>query len=251
MVREALSKKDRMSFESVNKQGSKFKVIEYIKYDKVKIMFETGYIKESSWGKIKEGSVRDLLFKDVLKVGFIGDGKYKAKVNGKNLKSYQTWRDMLKRCYGGLEIYKSYEDISVCEEWHNYQNFAKWFEVNFYEIDEELHLDKDLLLKGSKIYSPESCLLVPKKINSVIINRKTKHEIFPTGVRFINNKYISRCQHNCVDKRIGSFESIEEAFLSYKIYKENILKDLAEKYKDKIPNKLYKALYNYQVEIDD
>lgn len=51
-------------------------------------------------------------------------------------------------------------------------------------------LDKDILNKGNKIYSPDNCIIAP-------------------------------------------------------------IKEVADRYKDKIPSKLYKAMYGYEVEIDD
>lgn len=36
-----------------------------------------------------------------------------------------------------------------------------------------------------------------------------------------------------------------------KEFKENYIKEVANEYKDKIPQKLYEAMYRYKVEIDD
>lgn len=75
---------------------------------------------------------------------------------------------MMNRCYGDKHKYSqySYKGCTVCEEWHNYQNFAKWYEDNYYNCEEELELDKDIIIYGNKLYSPETCLFVPKLVNT-------------------------------------------------------------------------------------
>lgn len=52
-------------------------------------------------------------------------------------------------------------------------------------------------------------------------------------------------------ERIGTFCTIEEAFLAYKREKEKYLKQQAEKWKSQIDPRAYEALMNYQVEITD
>ena len=51
--------------------------------------------------------------------------------------------------------------------------------------------------------------------------------------------------------KIGRFDTPEEAFYAYKQFKENYIKEVADEYKDSIPQKLYEAMYRYEVEIDD
>ena len=77
---------------------------------------------------------------------------------------------MLERCYDTEHSYKfpTYENCIVCDEWLNYQNFARWFDINYYEIEGEVMcLDKDILFKGNKIYSPKTCIFVPRGINNL------------------------------------------------------------------------------------
>ena len=50
---------------------------------------------------------------------------------------------------------------------------------------------------------------------------------------------------------LGTFNTIEEAFKIYKEYKENLLKQVADEYKNIIPKKVYDAICNYKVEIND
>ena len=89
-------------------------------------------------------------------VGIIGEGIYVSRINSIRTKEYVAWDAMLQRCYDDKlhKRHPSYKDCTVCEEWLNFQNFAKWFNDN--NID-GCQLDKDLLIKGNKIYSPETC----------------------------------------------------------------------------------------------
>jgi hypothetical protein len=96
--------------------------------------------------------------------------------------------------------------------------------------------------------------LVPDDINLLFIKRDKFRGDLPIGVTWDKkcNKYISHCRNHKNKKiRLDLHDTIEEAFNDYKIYKETIIKQVAEKYKDRIPNKLYNTMYNYKVEITD
>jgi hypothetical protein len=187
-------------------------------------------------------------------VGYLGKGIYKYFANSRQ---YSTWSNMIKRCYSEKqhEVRPTYIGCTVCEEWHNFQNFAKWYDKNIYSLTNEImNLDKDILIKGNKIYSPENCVFAPIRINSLFIQSKSKRGIYPIGVSFHkrDKKFRSQC-HDESDSQhfLGSFPTPEEAFSAYKTYKENLIKQIAEEYKPLIPNNLYTAMINYQVEITD
>ena len=207
---------------------------------------------------IKENS-KNPYCKTFFNIGFIGDGNYVHKTH-KNI--YNTWVDMLRRCYEPyyLNRYPSYIDCYVCEEWHNFQNFAKWYEENIYNCNNErMHLDKDILIKGNKIYSPETCIFVPERINMLFTKRQKCRGKYPIGVCYMkrNNKLQSAC-HIIKNKKktckfLGYFPLNKpfQAFYAYKIFKESYIKQVADEYKDSIPQKLYNALYKWEVEIND
>lgn len=199
---------------------------------------------------------RDPYLPTVYRVGYHGEGEFIPSVRGVHTQASRLWKGMLKRCYDeGYSLRKpTYKDCKVCKEWHNFQNFAKWHRENYYEIDgQEMHLDKDILCKGNKIYSPETCVFVPECINSLFTKRQSCRGELPIGVHFCKrrNKYISQCGSNGKRIYLGGFDSPEEAFLVYKDFKEKEIKRVADLYKDKIPSNLYEALYNYKVEIAD
>ena len=192
-------------------------------------------------------------------VGYSSGDKYKKYINGKRTKCYKTWQGMLERCYNPYCINKhlSYIDCTVCEEWHDFQNFAKWYEENYYEIEgEEIALDKDILIKENKIYSPSTCIFVPKRINTLFTKSNKMRGSLPLGVTSSGEKFRARCSiiknnGKYGEYYIGTFSTIEEAFNSYKIFKENYIKQVADEYKDLIPKELYEAMYRWRVDIDD
>ena len=155
---------------------------------------------------------------------------------------------MLERCYSEKDKsdHKSYFGISeVCDEWHNFQNFGNWFEENYYEVDERLHLDKDILYPGNKLYSPYHCLLVPQRINMLFMNKPNKRGL-PNGIDIAKsgNYEASYC-----GKHLGTYHTLEEAYTSYSNAKEKRIKEMADEYKNIIPKKVYDALYAYKVDI--
>lgn len=205
---------------------------------------------------IKKGGI---LYKPtVWGIGYIGEGIYKVSINRKHTLEYDRWKGILRRCYNEKERYKNtaYKDVTICREWLNFQNFADWWNKNYYEIEgEKMQLDKDILHKGNKVYSPETCVFVPSKINILFTrSNKTKNNL-PKGVEFdkIRNKYRAFCGIKGKLIAIGNnYNTPEDAFYNgYKPFKENYIKQIAEEYKDTIPDKLFNAMYNWVVEIDD
>ena len=162
---------------------------------------------------------------------------------------------MLKRCYDPYYLNKrpTYRDCVVCKEWHNFQNFAKWYEENYYEVSgERMELDKDILIKNCKIYSPQTCIFVPNKINILFAKGDTKKTL-PTGVFPNKSRFQARCRiydyedNKSKDIYLGNFATPEEAFLIYKNFKEIHIKEIADMYKKIIPIKLYEAMYKYKI----
>jgi hypothetical protein len=128
-----------------------------------------------------------------------------------------------------------------------------WFDENYYEIEgHKMHLDKDILVKRNKIYSPDKCVFVPAFINATFTKNNVGRGDLPIGVVKRGKKYFASCSNNNQKRRyLGMFDNPEEAFYAYKDAKETHIKNTAEQYKHKIPNKLYEALMRYEVDIDD
>ena len=250
---------------NISNEGYDMKIIEYNAYNDIWIEFQDRYKTKihTTYYIFKNGSIKNPYHKTSYGVGYLGVGKYKCKKNGKITKCYKTWSHMLERCYDPYRLneFPTYIDCYVCEEWHNFQNFAKWYEENYYEVKEErMNLDKDILIKGNKIYSPETCIFVPQRINILFTKSDKTRGEYPIGIhKYSNNKIRVLCSIYDGEKgkkvkiHLGCFSlnEILQAFTCYKNFKENYIKQVADEYKDLIPIKLYNALYNYQVEIND
>ena len=148
------------------------KIIRYGACDDIDVQFldEHGYIYyHNVYTNFKKGQIKNPYDRNIFGVGYIGDGKYGTGDAVKRTKEEYVWRGMLERCYGDKykDVHSAYYDkCIVCEEWHNFQNFAEWYTQNFYQVGtERMHLDKDILVKGNKFYSPDTCLIVPQRIN--------------------------------------------------------------------------------------
>lgn len=250
------SDKNKLEFEgkifSSNNYGD-FKVLKYNNTNDVDIEFIlTGTKLKAALGNIKKGRIKDPYYPSIYNVGYFGIGPYTSRVNGEQLTSYKRWKEMLNRCYNtNNSEYRNYGEIGVivCEEWHNFQNFAKWWEENC--PGDEYVLDKDILIKGNKIYSPETCCFVPKEVNTLFTNRKHERGEYPIGVRLKEKKFIAQINYMGTKIHLGSFDSPEEAFIAYKTSKEKCIKEYADKYRNCISKDVYEALYNYIVEITD
>jgi len=247
-----ITKINRIGEISKNRHGNTMTITKYNGANDIEITFDNGYITNSYYKLFIKGTVSNPLDKTHYGVGYYGIGKYTSKY-----KSYFIWTDMLRRCYDSKyqSKYNTYIDCSVCKEWYNYQNFAKWYEDNFYQIDgQKMHIDKDILYKGNKIYSPETCVFTPEEINNLFIKSNKTRGNYPIGVYLNNNgdRYVAGCRNiNKKNEYLGTYDTPEEAFNTYKDYKENVIKRIADKYYGLIPDKLYKAMYNYVVDITD
>jgi hypothetical protein len=253
-MRETINRTGEINY---NNYGSKMTIIEYNNSSDITVEFNNGYKTKNTYYQFKLGNVYNPYDKSLCNIGYVGIGKYSLKTNN-NL--YTKWKNMIKRCYDEKERYKNptYIRCSVCEEWHNFQNFAQWYNDNYYEIEgERMALDKDILVKGNKIYSPDTCIFVPHDINMLFVKCDKSRGEYPIGVSLIkrDNLFISSC-NKTVNKTkthiyLGRYITPKQAFDAYKEYKENHIKEVADYYKNQIPDKLYKAMYNWIVEITD
>lgn len=231
-------------------------IIEYINANNITIKFlNSGFIKyNTTWRHFNSGNIRDPYHPSIYDRGYIGEGEYKAIKRNTN-KCYIVWNGMLRRCHD-KEYHKkepTYVGCAIYDEWLNFQNFAKWYDKNYYEINNErMALDKDILIKGNKLYSPETCIFVPQRINSLFTSRRNFRGELPIGVYYRNKKFWARCNDGSgKDIYLGNFNNKIDAFNAYKEYKEKLIRQVAEEYKNKIPEKLYNAMYRWKVEITD
>ena len=235
-------------------------IVEYVDSKNITVQFKTtGELVKTSYGNFVKGLVKSHFTPSVYGIGVKGTESTRDE-NGEVLSSYTCWTDMLKRCYSAKyqEKQPTYINCRVSEDWLYYPNFKKWYEENYYEIDNKTsEIDKDILIKGNKIYSPDTCVFVPKFINTLFVKRQNDRGAFPVGVCYkkANKKYQASLSvfkdGKKTQKHLGYFTTPEEAFKVYKQAKEEYIKEIADEYKDKIPAELYKSMYAYEVSIND
>lgn len=244
---------DRTGEVNVNIDGSIMEIVEYINNKDVLIRFlDSGNLVRTSYATFKNGKFKNPYIISVYGIGYFGEGIHKSSENNKMSHKYKTWHGMMRRCYDEefRKRSKAYSEVTVCTEWHNYQNFGNWYEKNYYTIDgEQMQLDKDILIKGNRVYSPETCIFVPSRINGIFTkDSQTSSKGLPPLTFYEperTKKYVVRSH----DEYIGSFKTIEEAVKASNRYKEIMYKSAAYEYKGKIPEKLYKAMLDYAMDV--
>lgn len=250
-----MRKEERLGEARVMNCGEIAFIVEYVGYNNITVQFKTtGELVKTTYQNFKNCNVKSRFKPSAYSVGIIGNEKVRDE-NGKIIKSYSVWYNMLRRCNSDecQKKHPTYKCCTVCEEWLNYSNFKQWFDINHYEIEgESVQLDKDLLLKGNKVYCPKFCCFLPKIINEAIIDNKkkknSKNVDIPIGVNPHGDKF--QCSIRKYGKQyfIGTYNSIEEASKIYNTEKENYIKELADKYKKYITEESYNALKNYKIE---
>lgn len=231
-----------------------FMILEYENSRRVKVRFlKTGYECVSSLRNLKLGQVKDRMLPSVFGVGFLGDAP--TKIDSLILREYSIWVQMLRRCYSLVDRskYPSYENCSVSDYFLNYSNFSSWCNKQIGFGNQGWHLDKDLLVKGNKVYSEETCIFLPQELNSLVIRNNSCRGKYPIGVSFNkdSSKFMSQLSMSFETKYIGYYNTPEEAFYAYKEAKEAFIKEQAKKWKDKIDPRACEALMNYEVDIND
>ena len=254
---------NRIGEENYNNFGSKIIIKEYRNSLDIDVYFpEYNWIaKNVRYDHFKEGTLKCPYEPRLYGHGYIGEGKYKGSENRKRTRVYNTWSNMLQRCYDPKyqEKHITYKGCNASEEFHNFQNFGEWDSENYYKIEgERMCLDKDILVKRNKVYSPDTCIYVPKTINLLFTKCDKLRGKSVIGTTFRKNgKYKTWCNifnpKTGKSKReyLGVYATEVEAFEVYKCYKERNIKEVADYFKKEIPSELYDAMYNYEVEITD
>ena len=233
-----------------------FKILKYNGSKDVEIQFlKTGYETTVQLGNIKNGKVKDPYVPSVFGVGITGT-KYPVSEGGVLTKEYMLWCNMLQRCYSNTSKKKNptYKGCEVSDKFKSYEYFYEWCNKQISFGVDGFELDKDLLVKGNKVYSEDSCVFIPKDINLLLTKCVASRGEYLIGVSWSNaNKaFVAMVRKNKgKSEYLGHFNTEIEAFDAYKTAKENYLKEQANKYKPQIDLRAYKALMNYEVNIND
>ena len=179
--------------------------------------------------------------------------------------AYKVYYAVLARC-GDITnkdgIHACYNKSVMCQEWlEDPKAFVKWYLEHCYEVDgEEMDVDKDLFGDGSGMYCPEFCCVLPKGLNTMLANSKkhyregeTPDNVLPLGVRYNSktNKYYGEITFFGTESTIqlSEWDTAEEAFAEYRIIKLSDIRTMAAKYKERIPEYIYKQLLKVDVKM--
>lgn len=223
-------------------------------HHKVTVEFQDGTQVDVRVGHLRDGNVKNPNRPHIYGVGYMGVGGYTPTVDKKISREYELWRGMVRRCYDQDFLLKrpTYQGCSVCDEWLNFQTFASFFHSYEYNGD-NWELDKDLLVKGNKVYSPDTCVIIPPELNKLLLKSNSKRGETPIGVCYNkqSKKYGAYVQQKGSSVFLGYHLTAELAFNAYKVAKEYFIKEQANKWRAQIDPRAYDALMAYEVSITD
>ena len=251
-----ISYKDCVGKVCKSKSSGDFKVLKYYDSGNVEIQFvTTGYETVVELGHIRNGEVKDPYSPSVFGVGLLGT-KYQPRVNGVLTKEYNLWMNMLRRCYSDKSKKKNptYIGCEVSDNFKSYEYFYEWCNKQIGFSNQSWQLDKDLLVKGNKVYSESTCVFIPAEINLLLTKRTASRGEHLIGVSLCKRNKAFKAMVNKnkgKPEHLGSFNTELEAFNAYKKAKEAFVKEQANKWKGKIDLRAYEALMKYEVNIDD
>ena len=180
----------------------------------------------------------------------LNDVDFRVRVDSKPIWQYSLWTNMLNRCFSEKEKQRhpTYRDVTCCDEWLSFANFFEWIneEVGYKGKPIGFELDKDILMRGNKVYSPETCSFVPQAVNKLLTDRSNDRGEFPVGFYFDKRAGKFKVQFNCFgrQKYLGYYTTIESASFAYKTAKEAQIKIVATQYKDVLKSTVFESLMN-------
>ena len=249
-----MNKEERLALKKAEYEGSVFEtkyddsvvVLEYKTSHEVLVKIRSnGEVRSVSAFQIREGSIKTktrLILKDETAQKLRRRARYKH-------------RSMFERCSSKDSAikYPTYSDCTISENFKDINFFHQWCLEQVGFVNDNWHLDKDILIKGNRVYSEYTCCFVPEEINLMFVTHKSNRGALPIGVSYCKpfNLYQSRLRKNNKTVDLGFYCTPEEAFQAYKDAKESHIKGVANKWKDQIDIKVYEALIKYEVEITD
>ena len=192
-------------------------------------------------------------------IGYKGS-EYPTAIGKIHLREYSLWGGMLLRCIKKYwDKYPTYNGVTCSDNFKSYSFFYEWCQTqkgfNSKDINgKSWQLDKDLLIKGNKLYSENTCVFVPLRINQLLVKRTNHRGEHPIGVKMCSDKksFEASCSITTNKRQyLGHFKTAYDAFQAYKAFKEGLIKEVANEYKEMLDYRAYEALMNYQVEITD
>lgn len=238
-----------------NIHGSTVRVVEILKGTRTASIknIETGEIIIRNRDNIKTGNFKTSTCRTVYGVGYLGVGNFTCRdSNGILSEEYRIWSNMLRRCYTNYKSDKNitYINVEVCDEWHNFQNFADWYSravLKFKEYNIFPNIDKDLFSATGRgiLYSPETCCILPSIINASLVEKRCTNGLHH-GVITRRGKFIAMVMYKYKTYRVVC-TTLEQAIKSYTILKKKVLCELAEEYKHVLEHQVYDKLIKWDI----
>lgn len=200
---------------------------------------------EVSLHNLIKGSIKNPYHPNTYDIGYLGVGPHVSWRNGSQDPIYRVWQRMFERCYSPARqlLQPAYIGCTVDSNWHNFQNFADWY-VSNPDYGKGYELDKDILIPGNKVYSPNTCCLVPKEVNNLFREFNIPNKT-PPGVTKCYNKFKVKFRN----KHVGSYDTVNEAKIAYLSARKTYALDVLNKYKDEIqPHVFHSALANLNMQ---
>ena len=175
----------------------------------------------------------------------INDADYVVQqlVDGKHVVCvfYSTWKSMLRRCYSAKSqaIHTTYVGCSVCDEWLTFSNFKKWMGAQDFEGKE---LDKDIIVSGNKVYSPDACVFVTQSVNSLLTDHGAARGKYKQGVCWNKRDKIFTAQFMVRGKLkyLGRYDTEQEAYAAYVAAKSAHIREVADTQEPRVKAGLYR-----------
>ena len=210
-------KQERLGEERLNNQGCLMKIIEYNMANDIVVEFQDEFKSkvQTRYSMFQKGEIRNPYHANAF--GGMTGNKYPVKVNGKTIKEYSTWHNMLDKCANN-------DEYTICKEWLFYENFYEW-------LHEQENFDKwyvgarwnlcNSIVNGNKEYSPELCYLIPynlklllEKLNMIaddipeyLIEKHKKFTVFKikqvVKEEFLKKNITNKC-YNAIENRLNT-----------------------------------------------
>ena len=175
--------------------------------------------------------------------GFYNSGGiFPSRVNGVKTKAYQLWENMKGRTSNSSKDKNaSYLEVTVCDEWKDFQVFAKWFQdhVTSGNYTDGYHLDKDFLSGSNKQYSPDTCVFIPREINNVFVKKTKTNGCF--GVHKSKSHFEVKTNF-CERKR---FKTEQDALDYYNSQKKIQIADIVNRYESSVDKRVIEKLRGF------
>ncbi len=225
-----------------NTKGEEFVVVEDLNHKKCLIEFtdKHKHVREVHKSAIRSGNVKNPYSITKQGVGYLGYGDYST---DKNKREHLIWSKMLERCYyQGHPHYENYEDVIVCEDWHNFQNFAAWCGTQKGFSNRHFELDKDFLVEGNRVYGPDVCCFLPQVINKFFLKGRTAQKRDKNLAKGVTKMESGNYRAAANGRKLGTFPTQKQAEMAYKNYKKYNLWLLANEYKEELDENVYARL---------